>query len=115
MRAHKHVEDLVELNRVGIVGHPHAFGMAGLAAADLFVGRIGDIAADIAAFDLVDADDVLHHRFGAPEAPTCDDYLFLCHFVSPLPGDVGTRHALVIRSLRGQSMSQDISRETDDA
>ena len=63
------VEQLVIGDRVGIEGDPDRLGMAGVAAADLPVGRVGDMAADIAALDLRDADHVLEHRLGAPEAP----------------------------------------------
>ena len=50
--------------------------MTGIAGADLFVGRVSDIAADISAFDFTDADDIAKHRFGAPEASACNNRLF---------------------------------------
>src|SRR3546814_11843796 len=43
-------------------------GMARVSAAHLFIGRVGDGAAGIAALDPVDPRKRLEHRFGAPEA-----------------------------------------------
>ena len=53
--------------------------MAGVAAADLAVGRLGDMAADIAAFDRADPDQILEHRLGAPEAPARQNRLLFGH------------------------------------
>ena len=47
--------------------------MAGVAAADLLVGRVGDVPAGVAALDLFDPDDVEEHRFGAPKASARED------------------------------------------
>src|SRR5205085_1697761 len=74
------VEDVAIAHLVGVEGHPDRLGMAGVAAADLLVGRVGDMAADIAALDLADADNVLEHRLGAPEAPAGQRCLLFRHF-----------------------------------
>jgi hypothetical protein len=43
--------------------------MAGVAVADLLVGRVAYVPAGIAAFDRFHADDIQEHRLGAPETP----------------------------------------------
>ena len=76
------VEDVVIGDLVRIEGHPDRLGMAGVAAADLAIGRVVDMAADIAALDRADADQILEHRLGAPEASARQNRLFLSHSVS---------------------------------
>ena len=71
--AQEHVEQVGERNDVGIEGDLDRFGMAGPAAADLLVGGIGLVAADVPALDVLNADDVVHHRLGAPEAAAGQD------------------------------------------
>ena len=46
-------------------------GMAGVAAAHLFVSRIGDMPAQITAFHTRYALQLAKHRLGAPETSTC--------------------------------------------
>ena len=79
----EHVEDVVVGDLIGIEGHADRLGMAGVAAADLPVGRVVDVAADIAAFDRAHPDHVLEHRLGAPEAPAREDRLLFRHLQSP--------------------------------
>ncbi len=98
--AEEDVEDLGIGNRRGIEFHLDRFGMAGAARTDLLVGRVLDIAADIAAFDLLDADDIVEHRLGAPEASARDNgRLVLAHIrQSPLAAEIGSALAFVIGS-----------------
>jgi hypothetical protein len=73
------VEQIVVAQLFGIEGDADRFGMAGVAAAHLAIGRVGDVPAGIAAFDLVDPDNVEEHGFGAPEAPAGKHCDFLGH------------------------------------
>ena len=99
MGAQKHVEQIGVGQLIGVKGHPHRLGMAGGAAAHFLIRRVGFGPADIAAFDRAHADHIVHHRLGAPEAPTCNDCLFLRHNRSvsvDCRAQIGIADALVI-------------------
>ena len=86
MRTQKDVVKLGQRDLLVVECDPHAFGMAGIARADLLVGRVRLVPADIAALYFADADHVFHHRFGAPEAPAGNDRLLFCHVIKLLVG-----------------------------
>ena len=86
VRAEEDVVEIAQRKLFVVEGDAHAFGMAGRAGADLLVGGVRLVAADVSAFDLAHADHVLHHRFGAPEASACDNRLLLRHVVILLVG-----------------------------
>ena len=68
MRREMDVEQICIADFGGVIGDADRLGMAGIAAANLLVGRIRHRAADIAAFDRLDPAKRLKHGFGAPEA-----------------------------------------------
>ena len=61
-------QQVVECDFVGVVGDLDDLGVAGAAGADLFVGRVVDVAAAVAGDDGLHAAEALEHGFGAPEA-----------------------------------------------
>ena len=67
MRGEEDVEQVAQVQLFGIITDADRLGMAGISVADLAISRVGDLAADIAAFDRLDADHVLEHGLGAPE------------------------------------------------
>jgi hypothetical protein len=69
----------------GFETHANDLGMAGVAIADLLIGRLGHMAVGVARFDRRDAIDPLVHGFQAPEATATEgDGVDRCaHAVSP--------------------------------
>src|SRR5437868_14488458 len=82
------VEQIVVADLIGSEGHADRFGMTGIAAADLAIGRVGDRAAGITALDRFDPDDIEEHRLGAPETSAGEDCDLIGHGTAPwrLPG-----------------------------
>src|SRR5271155_5650894 len=68
----KNFQELAESNLRRVVDDFHGFGVAGLAAADVFVVGIFDRAAGIAGGGAGDAFDVLEDGLHAPETASCD-------------------------------------------
>src|SRR3546814_3121378 len=68
MRISDWSSDVCSSDLGGVIGNADRLGMAGIAAAYLLVGRIGEGAARIAALDAFDPRQRLEHSLGAPEA-----------------------------------------------
>ena len=83
MSRKENVEQVVVADLIIIEDDSDGLGMAGVAAADLLVGGIGDRAAGITARHRIHADHVEEYRFGAPEAPACEDCDLFCHATAP--------------------------------
>jgi hypothetical protein len=66
----KYVKDFSESDGRGIERNPHNLNMSGIAAADLPVCWIVNVAAHIARFNRCDAFHAVKHRFQAPETST---------------------------------------------
>src|SRR4051794_31760814 len=79
MRCEEHIEQVAIADLILVEGQPDCLGMTRVSAADLLVGRVRYGTADIAAFDLLDADHVLEYRLGAPETSACQSRDFACH------------------------------------
>jgi len=79
----KDVEEVVVAQLIGIEGDPDRLGVAGVAAANLFVRGIGRLATGIAALDGFDADHIQENRLGAPKASAGEDCDFFGHCSAP--------------------------------
>ena len=79
VRCEEDVEQVAVAQHVVVELDANRLGMASVAAANLLVGGIVDLAADVTAFDRVDALKVEVDRLGAPEAPAGNDCDFLGH------------------------------------
>jgi hypothetical protein len=63
----KNIEQLLIGDFRRVVGDPDDFGVAGLVAADILVGRVHGMAAGVAADDVGDSTEFFEERLGAPE------------------------------------------------
>ena len=66
--APEHVEKLLKCHSGRVVDDLDRFGMAGIAAHDVFIFRIGDVTPDIAGRGAEDAVDLVEIGLDAPEA-----------------------------------------------
>ena len=77
----KHFKQIGVADDSRIEGDAHHFGMAGVAAADVFIGRIGEMSAAVAGFDGFNAGQTVKYRFQAPEtAPAQRSHFTHCRF-----------------------------------
>src|SRR5690606_25717397 len=83
VRREKDIEQIVIGNDRRVERDTDRFGMTGVAAANLLVGRVGGGAADIAAFDAIDTAKRLEHGFGAPEAASGENGGLTGHGICP--------------------------------
>ena len=83
MEGEEYLQQLAIAELVSVEGNADRLGMAGIAAADLLVGRIDGLPAGIAAFDRLHSDDIEEHRLGAPETSACEHRHFIGHLLSP--------------------------------
>jgi hypothetical protein len=67
MRRKKYLQQIGIADDFGIKGNADGFGMPGLTAANLFIGRVNRGPANISALHAVHASQLAKNSFGAPE------------------------------------------------
>src|SRR3546814_4437541 len=70
----ENIQNIVIADDVGVKLHPDRLGMAGIAVADLTIGRVCDPAAGITAFHRQHALQIIEDRLHAPEAPRSEEH-----------------------------------------
>src|SRR3546814_13597629 len=69
----ENIQNIVIADDVGVKLHPDRLGMAGIAVADLTIGRVCDPAVGITAFHRQHALQIIEDRLHAPEAPASEN------------------------------------------
>jgi hypothetical protein len=76
----KYVEQFPIIDFVGIEGDANNFNVSRVATADLLVGRIGDVSAHVAGFNVTNARETLKDGLNTPETSAAKDRcLLFCH------------------------------------
>jgi hypothetical protein len=67
MRREKYFKQLAESQQIRVVRNPDRLGVIGFAGANLFICRVGRLAASITGFDAFNAFEPKENGFGTPE------------------------------------------------
>src|SRR3546814_2103333 len=71
MRSEQHVQQVAIADHFRVKGNAKGLGMTGYTRADLLIGGISLVPANVAAFHRQYAFQRIEHRFSAPEASAC--------------------------------------------
>src|SRR5512139_574331 len=80
----EHLQQVAVRNHVWVEAHLHHLGVAGVAVADVLVGRVLRVAPHVAGDGGFDAAQAVEHRFEAPEAAAGEGGDFTWHGIAPL-------------------------------